>query len=54
MRTARDVLQAVAPGFLDLTDCVLAVPAGARLVPGRTHYTGRTNDAVAHCDSPRT
>jgi hypothetical protein len=34
---------------LDLGDCVRAVPARARLVPGRSHYTARANAAVARC-----
>jgi hypothetical protein len=46
---AREMLAAYAPDFLDLTSCVREVPAAERLVPGKSHYAGPANAAVAAC-----
>lgn len=46
---ARAMLAEYIGDYIDLTTCVTAVPPAQRLVPGRVHYTGMANAAVARC-----
>lgn len=48
-RIARRMLADYAVEHLDLTDCVLQVPSDQRLIPGHSHYSGRSNGQVARC-----
>lgn len=46
---AQRMLERHGIAHLDLGDCVRAVPADARMVPGFNHYSARANGAVARC-----
>jgi hypothetical protein len=45
----REVLRGAGVEYTDLTRCVAAVPEQERFVPGRSHYSPRTNAAIAVC-----
>lgn len=45
----REVLRAAGVQYADLTPCVAAVPEPERFVPDSTHYSPRTNAAIAAC-----
>ncbi len=45
----REVLRGAGVEYTDLTRCVAAVPERERFVPGGSHYSPRTNAAIAVC-----
>ena len=49
---ARETLARARTPFLDMTECVTAVPADRRKVPSGHHYTGLANLAIARCTAP--